>query len=153
MQAPPSAGTRGKEPFRFGKAVFADLDDFQEKAKATEKSENAATPPPEGACSRLAAPTRVLPGTSARPAARRVGEGHAQFLFRVSSYCHEGSMSGSELRAALEQRLSALAIRTEIVEHPEVRRSRWDGCRSGWAPLQRLSREVAKASWPRGSVP
>lgn len=85
MQAPPSAGTRGKEPFRFGKAVLADLDDFQEKAKATEKSENAATPPPEGACSRLAAPTRVLPGTSARPAARRVGEGHAQFLFRVST--------------------------------------------------------------------
>ncbi|XP_047638013.1 prolyl-tRNA synthetase associated domain-containing protein 1 [Phacochoerus africanus] len=120
MQAPPSAGTRGKEPFRFGKALLADLDDFQEKAKATEKSENAATPPREGACSRLAAPTRVLPGTSARPAARWVGQGHAQFLFRVSSYCHEGSMSGTELRAALEQRLSALAIRTEIVEHPEV---------------------------------
>lgn len=30
-------------------------------------------------------------------------------------------MAGSELRAALEQRLGALAIRTEVVEHPEVR--------------------------------
>ncbi|XP_031197483.1 uncharacterized protein LOC116070307 isoform X2 [Mastomys coucha] len=28
-------------------------------------------------------------------------------------------MAGSELRAALEQRLGALAIRTEVVEHPE----------------------------------
>lgn len=29
-------------------------------------------------------------------------------------------MANSELRAALEQRLSALAIPTEVVEHPEV---------------------------------
>ncbi|KAF4022111.1 hypothetical protein G4228_014233 [Cervus hanglu yarkandensis] len=28
-------------------------------------------------------------------------------------------MAGAELRAALEQRLAALAIRTEVVEHPE----------------------------------
>jgi len=31
-------------------------------------------------------------------------------------------MAGAELRAALEQRLGALAIHTEVVEHPEVRR-------------------------------
>lgn len=31
-------------------------------------------------------------------------------------------MALPELRAALEQRLGALAIRTEVVEHPEVRR-------------------------------
>lgn len=30
-------------------------------------------------------------------------------------------MAGAGLRAALEQRLGALAIRTEVVEHPEVR--------------------------------
>lgn len=33
---------------------------------------------------------------------------------------HDGSMAGAELRAALEQRLDALGIRTEVVEHPEV---------------------------------
>ena len=33
-------------------------------------------------------------------------------------------MAGAELRAALEQRLDALGIRREVVEHPEVRRSR-----------------------------
>ncbi|KAJ1078280.1 hypothetical protein K5549_016851, partial [Capra hircus] len=37
---------------------------------------------------------------------------HAQF--RVSRRRHEDSMAGAELRAALE------AIRTEVVEHPEV---------------------------------
>uniref|UniRef100_A0A9L0K4L4 PrdX deacylase domain-containing protein 1 n=1 Tax=Equus asinus TaxID=9793 RepID=A0A9L0K4L4_EQUAS len=31
-------------------------------------------------------------------------------------------MAGAEMRAELEQRLDALAIRTEVVEHPEVRR-------------------------------
>ncbi|NP_001156926.1 prolyl-tRNA synthetase associated domain-containing protein 1 isoform 1 [Mus musculus] len=31
-------------------------------------------------------------------------------------------MAGSELRAELEQRLGALAIRTEVVEHPEMTR-------------------------------
>ena len=43
---------------------------------------------------------------------------------RLSSRRHEDSMAGAELRPALEQRLAALAIRTEVVEHPEVRRSR-----------------------------
>lgn len=38
---------------------------------------------------------------------------------------HDGSMAGAELRAALEQRLDALGIRTEVVEHPEVRHCRW----------------------------
>ncbi|XP_060043239.1 prolyl-tRNA synthetase associated domain-containing protein 1 isoform X1 [Erinaceus europaeus] len=33
-------------------------------------------------------------------------------------------MAGVDLRAALEQQLGALAIRTEVVEHPEVRRYR-----------------------------
>ncbi|XP_044107271.1 HERV-H LTR-associating protein 2 isoform X2 [Neovison vison] len=33
---------------------------------------------------------------------------------------HDGSMAGKELRAELEQRLGALAIHTEVVEHPEV---------------------------------
>lgn len=31
-------------------------------------------------------------------------------------------MAAKELRAELEQRLGALAIHTEVVEHPEVRR-------------------------------
>ncbi|EPY88713.1 prolyl-tRNA synthetase associated domain-containing protein 1-like protein [Camelus ferus] len=53
-------------------------------------------------------------------------------------------MAGGELRAALEQRLSALAIRTEVVEHPEVRRFPWDSPGKGWALLQRLSGEAAK---------
>ncbi|XP_070284539.1 prolyl-tRNA synthetase associated domain-containing protein 1 [Myotis yumanensis] len=33
---------------------------------------------------------------------------------------HDSGMAGAELRAALEQRLDALAIRAEVVEHPEV---------------------------------
>lgn len=40
---------------------------------------------------------------------------------------HGGGMAGADLRAALEQRLGALAIRTEVVEHPEVRRCCWRG--------------------------
>lgn len=77
-------------------------------------------PPPEGASPGLpeAALLAVgallnlqMPGTSS-PAVAPAG--------------HDSSMAGAELRAALEQRLDALAIRTEVVEHPEVRRSRRD---------------------------
>ena len=62
-------------------------------------------------------------------------------------------MAGGELRAALEQRLEALAIRTEVVEHPEVRRSRRDHPGRGWALLQLLWDEGAKPRRPRGNVP
>lgn len=41
--------------------------------------------------------------------------------FRAASAGYYSSMDGAELRAALEERLGALAIRTEVVEHPEVR--------------------------------
>ncbi|XP_066123252.1 prolyl-tRNA synthetase associated domain-containing protein 1 [Saccopteryx bilineata] len=37
-----------------------------------------------------------------------------------SQALHDSSMSCAELRAALQQQLDALAIRTEVVEHPEV---------------------------------
>lgn len=44
------------------------------------------------------------------------------FRQALSSPCRRSrKMAGSELRAALEERLGALAIRTEVVEHPEVR--------------------------------
>lgn len=55
-------------------------------------------------------------------------------------------MAGGELRAALEQRLDALAIRTEVVEHPEVRRC------AGAAGLE-VRGEAAKPTVPRGDVP
>ena len=66
----------------------------------------------------------VPPGTSASACSGRSAGSHAQFLGPLSRHRHEDSMAGAELRAALEQRLAALAIRTEVVEHPEVRRSR-----------------------------
>lgn len=44
------------------------------------------------------------------------------FRQALSSPCRRSrKMAGSELRAALEQKLGALNIRTEVVEHPEVR--------------------------------
>ena len=52
------------------------------------------------------------------------------------------------MRAALDERLGALAIRTEVVEHPEVRGS----CRRGGLRCGVLGGAV-KTRCPSGNVP
>lgn len=61
-------------------------------------------------------------GWSRAPAGTATPRKRWHFRQALPSACQRSvEMAGLELRAALEQRLSALAIRTEVVEHPEVR--------------------------------
>lgn len=69
---------------------------------------------------------RAMPGRSKQPSPRPRSRGTSGKPAHV-----EGKMAGSELRAELEQRLGALAIRTEVVEHPEVRLWPQEGRSSG----------------------
>lgn len=118
-QAPPSCGTRVKDAACQGKDVLADSDEPREQTVDVERTRYDLASRKRGRWTSSTAP--VPPGTSASACSGRSAGSHAQF--RVSRRRHEGSMAGAELRAALEQRLAALAIRTEVVEHPEVRRS------------------------------
>ncbi|XP_017721213.1 PREDICTED: uncharacterized protein LOC108524650 [Rhinopithecus bieti] len=67
-----------------------------------------------------------------------------------SAHRHDSDcMAGAELRAALEQRLGALAIHTEVMEHPEVRPLKVTAETGpvGWAVLH-----VRRARQPRSGV-
>lgn len=62
-----------------------------------------------------------------------------------------GSMAAAELREALELRLDQLAIRTEVVEHPEVRGSGRCQARLGSPNVPRLSQK--RSLWGISRVP
>ncbi|XP_073867891.1 uncharacterized protein isoform X3 [Macaca fascicularis] len=76
-----------------------------------------ADPPPAGTSTTLPASAEIPPGSSASGSGLRSRGKQCRF----SAHRHDSDcMAGAELRAALEQRLGALAIHTEVVEHPEV---------------------------------
>lgn len=93
-----------------------------------------------------------LPAAVLVQAATSVSTSKENRHFRYSCG-HDSSMAGAELRAALEQRLGELAIRTEVVEHPEVRRSSRDSPAEGGGLHCSVSGEAAKTTCPRDNVP
>ncbi|XP_058407202.1 prolyl-tRNA synthetase associated domain-containing protein 1 [Diceros bicornis minor] len=117
MQAPPSCGAPGKTPHRSCTALSAE--DLQGRARGGARALRGAASGrrrhwTSGAGLSLSRHFR-LSFQSARPP-----EAEATFLATSPAGRHDSSMARAEMRAELEQRLGALGVRTEVVEHPEV---------------------------------